>query len=264
MRNPLFRKTNPLIAAAASAVLLALPASSFATLFTASGTSGGDAISASANFVLSGTTLTITLTNTSTVVYQQTTNPKHTMDPAQVLTGLYFDIPGFSSISSSPSTRTAAGTLINGSGNTRDGWAYDSGLSGAPGGATQGIASAGFGLGGGHSNFNMSNGSMLDGYTYGIVGSGYVAGTKIDGDATGGIVVQDFATFTFTGVSSTLDTSQITNVSFQYGTALTEPNIPGTPVEPGPTTPEPASVVLMAMGGMGLAAFGYRRRKAAR
>jgi hypothetical protein len=53
-------------------------------------------------------------------------------------------------------------------------------------------------------------------------------------------LIRNAIVFTLSGIPSGCDPSpSISNVSWQYGTALNEPNIP-----------EPASLVLVAMGGL--------------
>jgi len=69
------------LATLAGAVALALSSAAHATvIFTDSGTAGGNAVTASASFAISGTTLTITLKNTSTGNSLET--------PTNTLTGL--------------------------------------------------------------------------------------------------------------------------------------------------------------------------------
>lgn len=67
------------------AVLSLLPLNAFATVVTISGSQGGtNPVSAEATFVTSGTTMTLTLRNTSAT--------PTTIFPAQVLTSFYFDM----------------------------------------------------------------------------------------------------------------------------------------------------------------------------
>jgi hypothetical protein len=229
-------------------------ASSTASAYSVGGASGD--LSASATFdVLGGGILKITLTNTSTA---------DVSDPAQVLTALFFTID---------QTLTPVSAVLGAesrvwyddpppSGNVGGEWAYASGLSGAPGGATQGISSSGFGLFG-NANFqgdNLDDPVDVDGLNYGITSSG---DDLLTGNAavTGGNppnyknrfpLIQDTVIFTLSGLDPDFVASAdtITNISFQYGTSLSDTNVP---------VPEPGSMLLFGCGLIGLAAFGRKK-----
>jgi hypothetical protein len=91
---------------------------------------------------------------------------------------------------------------------------------------------------------------MLDGSAYGILSVGY-AGSDLDGLGSK-TFIQPSMVFVLSGWSGSL--SAITNVNFQYGTALSEPNLPATLV------PEPSSVVLAVSGVALLGLLGRKRR----
>jgi len=195
--------------------------------------------------------LTVTLTN----------NQGPALVPADILTALFFSCTGcgtlttVSAVSSGP-TYLNFGT-INDTGKVVGGeWAYGAGLAGAPGGATQGISSSGFGLFG-DANFpggNLDGPVAVDGPQYGIVssvGAGANAGVSAN-PLTGHDVI-----FVLNCSANCLNAT-FTNVSFQFGTALTEPNFGGTGPGGQDIVPEPTSLLLF---GSGLAMTAYRARR---
>lgn len=204
---------------------------------------------ATAIFDAQGTDLVVTLINSS---------QNDVLVPTDVLTGVFFDIGGAALSLTRTSAVVPAGSLVLFGGTDAGGvvggeWAYLGGLAGAPHGASYGISSSGLGLFGPGNVFpgtNLQGPADPDGLQYGITSDG-------DNPATGNTpvtgtnaLIQDTVVFTLGGLPVGFDPAAlIGNVSFQYGTALTEPNVPG--------TPGPASGVL---GAMAVALVARRRR----
>jgi hypothetical protein len=209
--------------------------------------------------------------------------------PADILTALFFDIAGVGDLFAASSAKSAllgsgsviyydtdgasgvpgsttcdaAGTtscIVNG-GDVGGEWAYKSGLAGAPQGATEGISSAGFGLFGSSDLIGivgLAPPPSPDGPNYGILSAGDdtttgnsgVMGPGPLGDPKPQGQIKNQVVFTFTGaLTGTATSSDISHVSFQYGTGLDEPNFP--PV------PEPGAMLLLGAGLAGL--WGYNR-----
>jgi len=234
---------NALSVRALAVAVVAGIASVASASVTFSGASGN--LAASAEFDVSAGSLIIRLTNTSTA---------DVMVPADILTGVYFDVAG-SSLSLTPVSATLYGGSVvhfgsNGGGNMGGEFAYAAGLIGAPGSANYGISSSGLGLFG-NPNFNGPNlggPAGVDGLQYGITSAG-------DNVATGNTpvtgtneLIKNSLEFTLSGLPQGFDLSSIGNVWFQYGTALSEPQV---------STPAPGALALLGLGGL---VAGRRRR----
>jgi len=184
-------------------------------------------LEATATFEDVGTDLFVTLRNTSL---------NDVLVPADVLTAVFFDIAG------DPVLTPVYGKLFGGSvvffGGTDPGgviggeWAYATGLTGAPGDASQGISSTGLDLFGPPDLFpgtDLDFPPSPDGLNYGLTSAG-------DNPATGNWpvtgkepLIKNGVIFKLGGLSGGFALSDISNVWFQYGTDLDEPSFPHIP-----------------------------------
>jgi hypothetical protein len=242
------------------------------TTWTVSGSNGY--LSAEAVFTLNSGTLTILLTNTSTI---------DVLVPSDVLTGLFFDTNSgdLAPVSASLNGSTAYYGSIN---NVGEGWQYKDGI--AAQGKNSGISAAGLGLFGAGTRFYTStDNKALDGVGYGILSAGFndpqnenkndlkKAATQ---GANGGPLFKNSILFTLKAANGfDLDSIFLDSghnlrpnpVFFQYGSSLGEPSFHGDPVDHDghpivgtSPVPEASSLLLLAFGGLPLLAL--RRKRA--
>jgi hypothetical protein len=200
-------------------------------------------------FENSGSDLIITLTNTSTL---------DVLLPNEVMTAVFFDIQGDPLTLARESAVLAGGSIVlfgitDPGGVVGGEWAYAAGLSG-PNGADYGISSAGYGLFGPGNRFpgnNLAGPDAPNGLGYGITSAGDdpdTGNTPVTGEHP---LIQNSVVFTLSGLPAGFDPNvSISNVSFQYGTDLSEPNVPGVPA--------PGAGALLAAAALTLA---FRRRR---
>jgi hypothetical protein len=246
-------------AALAVALTFAMTPANAAVTFggSAAGDDAGETNAATIVFALSvsGDTTDLVITLTDTATYKPN-------DGSDILTSAFFTLAGDPTLTKvsgvlsagcrvveSGTTLTIRGGVIGGS------WAYAAGLHGAPGGANEGISSAGYSLFG---PCNLFPGSRLpgDGNPPDGVGGGLTSamddGSKYNGGLSGRPFIRDSAVFTLGDVPASFTLSEISNVSFGYG-SLPDRVITAMMV------PEPTPIALVAAGLLFLALFSRRR-----
>lgn len=244
------RKFAPVALLAATFTVTA-PTANGSVIFSGSGTNAetGNPAAGSAQFTISGNTLTVVLTNTTST---------RTTEQGSALTGVTWDINPGAPVLSLTNTALTAGSLIwtsKTASNTSDPLAgsWTNTLGGSPLGE-YGVATTGF-------NDRFNGGSISLGNAspnYGIVAANTFDGTS--GVTFGGSqfpFIQTSLTFTFTGVSGSLE-SQISNVKLLFGTDGT--GIISTTQNTNPV-PAPPTMLLLATGGLSSLGLLFRRRR---
>jgi len=231
-------------AAAATAIAAATPA---AAAVTFNGTNGSN-LSASATFDIVGGNLQVTLTNTSAVDIN---------DPAQVLHALFWDMTGNPALTYTSAnicgscTFTAAGPTGTDVGGQ---WGYITNPSGVS--QNYGLSSAGYGAGSytfvSGATDQPHQGTPPAGGDYGLVSAGYTTAGDNGGVTNNQPYIKNSVVFNLGAYNGSL--SSISNLRFQYGTALTDPSLT-------PPVPEPGTWSMMLLGFAGVGVAMRRRRK---
>jgi hypothetical protein len=247
-------------AALISVALWATPAS--AASITLNVTNGSR--SASAVFVNSGGQLVVTLTNTSSA---------DALVPTDLLTAIFFDVAGSPSLTKVSAVICSTCSILNPGavatdpgGSVGGEWAYLGGGADLFGGANYSISSTGVGIFGPGDVFggtNLAGPADPDGPQYGITTAGDNPATGNGGLNTP--IIQNQVVFRLDGFGGLDPAATISNLTFLYGTALTEPSFHATCVAGCTTTeiaavPEPASLVLLGSGLIGAAVRARKRR----
>jgi hypothetical protein len=232
----------------------------------------GSGLSASASFTISGTTLTILLTNTDPAPRREA------WTRSEVLTGLFFNLGTAADVFTPVSATIAGGALAQGAQCTEGpcndsttnvggewGYAFGGVADRDIAGANRGIATASY-LNG-NANFNgpnLDNSAALNGVDFGILPSTFEDGAgnaPVDKDP----FIRGSSTFVL-NIPKGLTEAMISNVYFQYGTNTNKASFSTSTTSTGSTTttngmgtvPEPS---LFALAAVGFALASYRLRR---
>jgi hypothetical protein len=258
MNRQSFRKISSVVIAVALSVGASASAFGQLTFVSSNGLR-----SASATFDVIAGNLQITLNNIST---NDVTTPT---GGGGILTTVFFDL-------FPPTTLTPVSALLglgsvvhfgsDGGGNVGGEWAFASGLVGAPGNAALGASSSGLGLfgSGNFGGVDLDPPGAVNGLNYGITSAGDNLGIG-NAAVTGSVpLIQSSVVFTLSGnpLFTSIGDYTISNVSFQYGTDLSEPRDLGVFVETN--IPEPTAMSICALLLVPLASRVCRRNLASR
>jgi hypothetical protein len=220
--------------------------------------------SAEANFSLSGSTLTVTLTDTSL---------KTVTSNGEVLAGLFFNTStALTAVSAALNTANftdvnnvdhngsfiAYGSIVN---NIGEGWLYGHGSKVSnPTGYNSTIAGAGYTMGFNDAQaqafYNPPVGNSPGNPDYGLVGLGGVTSNPSNGLKKP--LFENSLVFTLT-VGNGFSLSELGDtVRFQLGSDLSETHFDGKLA----AVPEPSTMAIAALGALGFIGYGLRRRSA--
>ncbi len=208
----------------------------------------GNNLAATAQFDLSGSTLTVTLTDMAT-----SANNKYV--PSDILTAVYFGTTSLAALTPQTASLDGSSVISPDGTNVGSNWEFLGGFSSVRG-LVNGISASGLSVFG-HGNFNncaaSSTCNNLGGIDWGLVPSFFPPPQGINGGVSGTTLVDNRVQFTL-NTTPGFSLASINSVQFQWGTSNTEFSATGASTDP---TPEPSTLLLVG-GGIALAVF---RRK---
>ncbi len=150
-------------------------------------------------------------------------------------------------------------------GNVGSQWAYRNDLVGAPDGTDEGISSTSlkwFGTKNLFSSEKIKGFGSLGGISFGITTPDDLGGHN-RGNLKNQALDQDSVVFTFSGLPEDFSLSDISDVTFQYGTSLKAPDLIGGAIENVPEPPTMALVVAGMIGALVATRWGCARKPTA-
>jgi hypothetical protein len=208
----------------------------------------GETLAASATFSISNLDLVVTLSNTGTF------DPVNAND---ILTGIFFTLSGDLALTPE-SAQVEMGSSVVGhrlpvgfTGDVGSQWAYRNHLVGATNGVNEGISSTSlkwFGTKNLFSRRKIKGFGSLGGISFGLTTTDDLPANDRGGLKNKGLI-QNSVVFTFSGLPQDFALSDISNVIFQYGTNLKQPELISQAM--ANNVAEPPTMALAAMGILG-------------
>jgi hypothetical protein len=218
---------------------------------TGPGDEPGEALSAIATFTVSNLELIVTVSNTGTF------DPINAND---ILTGVFFDLPGDLKLTPESVELASGSSVIDHrlpvgfTGDVGSQWAYRNDLVGAPDGTDEGISSTSLKWFSAKDLFpgeKIKGFGSLGGISFGITTLADLGGHN-RGDLKNQALTQNSVVFTFSGLPEDFSISDISNVTFQYGTTFKAPELMGDAIANNVAEPPTIALVILSL----LGAFG--------
>ncbi|MGD1020257.1 MAG: XDD4 family exosortase-dependent surface protein [Verrucomicrobiia bacterium] len=225
------------------------------------GTEPGETLGASATFAVSNLELIVTLSNTGTF------DPVNAND---VLTAVFFKVNGDLKLTPQSADVAPGSSVIDHphplplgfSGDVGSQWAYRNDLIRAPNGTDEGISSTSlkwFGTKNLFSSEKIKGFGSIGGISFGITTFDDLGGHK-RGNLKNQALAQNSVVFTFSGLPDDFSLSDISDVTFQYGTSVKAPDLIGGAIANVPEPPTIALVVAGMIGALGAMRCGVVRK----
>jgi hypothetical protein len=218
---------------------------------TGPGNNPGETLSASATFTVSNLDLVVTLSNTGTF------DPINAND---ILTGIFFTIDGDLKLTPESAELASDSSVIDHrlplgfTGDVGSQWAYRNDLVGGTNGTNEGISSTSLKWFSAKDLFpgeKIKGFGSLGGISFGITTLADLGGHD-RGDLKNQALTQNSVVFTFSGLPDDFSISDISNVSFQYGTSFKAPDLIGEAMANNVAEPPTIALVILSL----LGAFG--------